>query len=99
MKKTYSLFIIGFILAIPIPLIDDLFGLEEFSKNPSYVEAVKTGTNVWMFSYLVILAIIIPMRTISSFYKRLSERQLLALSFVAGQSFGFVIIRLITFSF
>jgi len=99
MKKTYSLFIIGFILAFPIPYIDDLLGIEEFSKIPSYAAAVKTGTSIWVFSFLVILAIIIPMRTISSFYKRLSQRQLLALNFVAGQSFGFVIIRLITFSF
>ena len=99
MKKTYSIFIIGFILAFPIPFIDDLLGFEEFSKNPSYLEAVKTGANVWVFSYLVVLAVIIPIRVLSSFYNRLSGRQLLALNFVAGQSFGFVIIRISTFSF
>jgi len=99
MKKTYSIFIIGFILAFPIPFIDDLLGPEGFSKNPSYAEAVKTGTNVWMFSYLVILAVIIPMRVIASFYKKLSERKLLALNFISGQSLGFVIIRIMTFSF
>jgi len=98
-KKTYLVFIFGFILAFPIPFIDDLLGPEGFSKNPSYAEAVKTGANVWMFSYLIILAIIIPMRTISSFYNRLSERQLLALNFISGHSLGFIIIRIMTFSF
>jgi len=99
MKKTYSIFIIGFILAFPIPLIDDLLGLEEFSKIPSYLEAVKTGANVWIFSYLVILAVIIPIRLIPSLNIRLSHNQILALNFVSGQSLGFIIIRLITFSF
>ena len=99
MKSTYSIFVIGAILAIPIPLIDDLIHLEEFSKNPSYLLAVQTGANVWWFSYLIILAVVILIRIIPSLNTRLSKNQLLALNFLSGQSFGFVIIRLLTFSF
>ena len=99
MKSTYSIFVIGAILAIPIPLIDDLIDLEEFSKNPSYLLAVQTGANVWLFSYLIILAVVILIRIIPSLNTRLSKNQLLALNFMSGQSFGFVIIRLLTFSF
>ncbi len=99
MKSTYSIFVIGAILATPIPLIDDLIDLEEFSKNPSYLLAVQTGANVWLFSYLIILAVVILIRIIPSLNTRLSKNQLLALSFVSGQSFGFVVIRLLTFSF
>ncbi len=99
MKSTYSIFVIGAILAIPIPLIDDLIDLEEFSKNPSYLLAVQTGANVWLFSYLIILAVVILIRIIPSLNTRLSKNQLLALNFLSGQSFGFVIIRLLTFSF
>jgi hypothetical protein len=99
MKSTYSIFVIGAILATPIPLIDDLIDLEEFSKNPSYLLAVQTGANVWLFSYLIILAVVILIRIIPSLNTRLSKNQLLALNFLSGQSFGFVIIRLLTFSF
>ena len=99
MKSTYSIFVIGAILAIPIPLIDDLIDLEEFSKNPSYLLAVQTGASVWLFSYLIILAVVILIRIIPSLNTRLSKNQLLALNFLSGQSFGFVIIRLLTFSF
>ena len=99
MKKVYSIFIIGFILAFPIPFIDDLLNFEEFSKNPSFVEAVKTGAKLWSFIFLLILAVIIPIRLVPSLNTRLSRRQLLALNFVSGQSLGYVIIRLLTFSF
>ncbi len=99
MKKNYSIFVIGAILALPIPLIDDLFDPEEFSKNPSYLLAVQTGANVWVFSYLIILSVVILIRMIPSMNTRLSKNQLLALNFMSGQSFGFVVIRLLTFSF
>ena len=99
MNKTYSIFIVGAILAFPIPLIDDLIDPEEFYKNPSYLFAVQTGTNAWLFSYLIILAVTIPIRLIPSLNTRLSKNQLLALNFMSGQSFGFVVIRLFTFSF
>ena len=99
MKRTYSIFIIGAILAVPIPLIDDLIDPGEFSKNPTYLTAIQTGANVWVFSYLIILAAIILIRMIPTLNTRLSKNQLLALSFVSGQSFGFVVIRLLTFSF
>ena len=99
MKRTYSIFVIGAILAAPIPLIDDLIDPEEFSKNPSYLLAVQTGANVWVFSYLIILSVVILIRMIPSMNTRLSKNQLLALNFMSGQSFGFVVIRLLTFSF
>ncbi len=99
MKRTYSIFIIGAILAVPIPLIDDLIDPEEFSKNPTYLTAIQTGANIWMFSYLFILAGVILIRMIPSLNTRLSKNQLLALNFLSGHSFGFVVIRLLTFSF
>ena len=99
MKKKYTVFIIGFILAFPIPFFDDLFDFEELKKEPTYRKAVQTGQNVWMFSYLLVLAVIIPIRLIPQLNTRLSEKQNLALYFMSGQSFGFVIIRLLTFSF
>ena len=99
MNKTYLIFIVGILLAFPIPLIDDLVDPEEFSKNPTYLTAIQTGANVWVFSYLFILACIILIRMIPTLNTKLSKNQLLALSFVSGQSFGFVVIRLLTFSF
>ncbi len=107
MKKTYSLFIIGFLTALPIPFIDDLDEideteeLEEFVDHPveSYMHFVKSGAKAWMFAYLIILAITIPIKIIPSFETRLSPRNLLLLNFVSGQSFGFIIIRIISFSF
>ncbi len=99
MNRTYSIFVIGAILAFPIPLIDDLLDSEEFSKNPTYLTAIQTGANVWMFSYFIILAVIIPIRMIPTLNTRLSKNQLLALNFMSGQSFGFVIIRILTFQF
>jgi hypothetical protein len=99
MNKTYLIFIVGILLAFPIPLIDDLFDIEEFYKNPTYLTAIQTGANVWLFSYLIILAVIIPIRMIPTLNTRLSKNQLLALNFMSGQSFGFVVIRLLTFSF
>ena len=99
MRRTYSIFVIGAILSFPIPLIDDLIDPEEFSKNPTYLTAIQTGANVWVFSYLIILAAIILIRMIPTLNTRLSKNQILALSFVSGQSFGFVVIRILTFSF
>ena len=99
MNKTYLIFIVGILLAFPIPLIDDLVDPEEFSKNPTYLTAIQTGANVWLFSYLIILAVIIPIRMIPTLNTRLSKNQILALNFMSGQSFGFVVIRLLTFSF
>ena len=99
MNRTHLIFIVGILLAFPIPLIDDLLDIEEFYKNPTYLTAIQTGANVWLFSYLIILAVIIPIRMIPTLNTRLSKNQLLALNFMSGQSFGFVVIRLLTFSF
>ena len=99
MYKTYSMFFLGAILAIPIPLLDDLLDPEDFYKDPSYLLAVQTGANIWVFAYLIILAVTIPIRLIPSLSTRISRNQLLALNFMSGQSFGFVMIRLLTFSF
>ncbi len=107
MHKVYTLFIIGFLTALPIPIIDNLDEidepeeLEEFLDHPieSYMNFLKNGTKVWMLSYLIILAITIPIKIIPSFENRLSPRNRLVLNFVSGQSFGYVIIRIITFSF
>lgn len=99
MYKTYSMFFLGAILAFPIPLLDDIIDPEEFYKDPSYLVAVQTGANVWLFGYLIILGVTIPIRLIPSLNTRISRNQLLALNFMSGQSFGFVIIRLLTFSF
>jgi len=99
MSKTYLIFVVGAILAFPIPLIDDLIYPGEFYKTPTYLVAVQTGANAWVFGYLIILAVTIPMRLIPSLNTRLSKNQLLALNFMSGQSFGFIIIRLLTFSF
>ena len=99
MKTHYRIFLIGAVLAFPIPLIDDLVGNEEFIKNPSYFESVQTGATYWMFIYLVLIGIIILIRLISSWSAKLSERQRLVLTFFSGHSFGFVIIRLVTFEF
>jgi len=99
MKKIYLSFILGAIAASFIPIIDDLFSGDEFYKNPSYLVAIQTGLNTWVFSYLIILAVIIPIRVIPTLNTRLTKNQLLALNFMSGQSFGFVILRLLTFSF
>lgn len=93
------MFFLGAILAFPVPLLDDMLDPEEFYKDPSYLVAVQTGANVWLFSYLIILAVTIPIRLIPSLNTKISKNQLLALNFMSGQSFGFVIIRLLTFSF
>jgi hypothetical protein len=98
-NKTYLIFIIGALFAFPIPMIDDLIYPGDFYKTPSYLIAVQTGTNAWLFSYLIILAVTIPIRLIPSLNTKLSKNQLLALNFMSGQSFGFIIIRLLTFSF
>ena len=107
MKKTYTFFIIGILVAIPIPIVDNLDEidetevLEEFGEHPveSYIYFVKSGAKIWQFSYMIVLAIIIPIRIIPSLRTRLSPRSLLLLDFVTGHSFGFVMIRIITFSF
>ncbi len=107
MNKNYALFIIGILTAIPIPIIDNLDEidepeeLEEFGEHPveSYMDFVKSGAKIWEFGYLIVLAITIPIRLISSLRTRLPQKSLLLLDFVTGQSFGFVIIRIITFSF
>ena len=107
MKKTYTLFIIGFLTAIPIPIIDnldeidDLEDLEEFADHPVefYKNFLKDGAKVWEFGYMIILAISLPIRIIPSLRTRLSKRSLLFLDFVSGQSFGFVIIKIISFLF
>ncbi len=107
MNRVYTLFIIGFLTALPIPIIDDLDKIDEpeelgeFLEHPveSYMNFIKNGTKAWMLGYLIILAITIPIRIIPSFENRLSPRNRLVLNFVSGQSFGYVIIRIITFSF
>ena len=107
MNKNYTLFIIGILTAIPIPIIDNLDEidepeeLEEFGEHPieSYIHFVKSGAKVWEFGYMIVLAITLPIRIIPSLQTRIPPRGLLLLNFVTGQSFGFVIIRIITFSF
>lgn len=106
MKKTYSLFIIGILTAIPIPIIDnldeldELEELEEFGEHPveSYMHFVKTGAKIWEFGFLIILAITLPIKIIPSFQTRIPPKSLLLLNFVSGQSFCFVIIKIISFS-
>ena len=106
MNKTYTLFIIGFLTAIPIPVIDNLDEidepqeLEEFGDHPveSYIHFLKSGAKIWEFSYLILLAVSIPIRIIPSLKTRLPQKALFVLDFMAGQSFGFVIIKIISFS-
>ena len=99
MEKQYKIFVIGAIIAFLIPFIDDIAYYSEYSEFPSFLEAVKTGTVVWNFIYLVMLAVIIPIRIIPQLRSKLTPKQMLALNFFSGQSFGFVIIRIITFEF
>ena len=107
MKKIYTFFIIGILTAIPIPIIDNLDELDEleelkeFGEHPveSYIHFIKTGAKIWEFGYMIILAIIIPIRIIPFFQTRIPPRSLLFLNFVSGQSFGFVIIKIISFAF
>ena len=107
MNKTYTFFIIGILTAIPIPIIDNLDEideseeLEEFREHPieSYIHFVKSGAKIWEIGYMIVLAITLPIRIIPSLQTRIPPRGLLLLSFVTGQSFGFVIIRIILFSF
>ena len=102
MNKTYTFFIIGILTAIPIPIIDNLDEIdesEELEEFESYIHFVKSGAKIWEFGYMIVLAITLPIRIIPSFQTRIPPRGLLLLNFVTGQSFGFVIIRIITFSF
>ena len=105
MKKAYTFFIIGILTAIPIPIIDNLDELDEleelkeFGEHPveSYMHFVKTGAKIWEFGYLIILAITLPIKIIPSFQTRIPPRSLLMLNFVSGQSFGFIMIKIISF--
>ena len=98
MPYSVKLFLIGIIISIIIPIIEEisLDGSVDFSKIAaglfSYVP------HFWKLGYSALLVFILPSLIIPKFQKYFVEKHYKVYSFLAGNTFGFAMIEVITFS-
>jgi hypothetical protein len=98
MQYSVKLFLIGIIISIVIPIIEEIS--LNGSVNPSRIASSLFSyvPHFWKFGYSVLLIFILPALIIPKLQKQFVEKHYKLYSFLAGNTFGFAIIEVITFS-
>ena len=97
MPYSVKLFLIGIIVSIIIPIIEEisLNGTIDFSKIAASLFSYVP--HFWKLGYSALLVFILPSLIIPKFQKHVVEKYKVY-SFLAGNTFGFAMIEVITFS-
>lgn len=98
MSYSIKLFVIGIIISVIIPIIEEisLDGAIDTSKIASTLFSYVP--HFWKLGYSILLVFILPTLIIPKFQKYVVEKYYKMYSFLTGNTFGFAMIEVITFS-
>ena len=98
MPYSVKLFLIGIIISVIIPIIEEM--ILDGSIDPSKIASglFSYVPHFWKLGYSVLLVFILPVLIIPKFQKHVVEKHYKVYSFLAGNTFGFAMIEVITFS-
>jgi len=96
MSYSTRLFVFGILISFLVPVIEEI----SLQNEPrSILEILFSYTpHFWKLGYSVLLVFILPVMIIPKLRKLFVENHFKWYSFLAGNSFGFSIIEIITFS-
>jgi hypothetical protein len=96
MSYSTRLFIFGILISFLVPVIEEM-SLQ--NESNSILDILFSYTpHFWKLGYSVLLVFILPVMIIPKLQKLFVENHFKWYSFLAGNSFGFGIIEIITFS-
>lgn len=98
MSYSAKLFILGTIISFIIPIIEEIS-----LDGTADLDTVASGLfsyvpHFWKLGYSALLVFILPTLIIPKFQKHVVEKHYKVYSFLAGNTFGFAMIEVITFS-
>lgn len=98
MNYSIKLFIIGILISVLIPIIEEIsfYRLEDPSRI--LASLFSYTPHFWKLGYSALLVFILPAVIIPKLQKLFIEKHFKLYSFLAGNTFGFAIIEVITFS-
>ena len=99
MSYSTQLFAIGILISFLIPIIEEI-GLSGLEEIPSSILAslFSYAPHFWKLGYSVLLVFVLPAVIIPKFRNLFVEKHFKWYSFLSGNTFGFTIIEIITFS-
>jgi hypothetical protein len=98
MPYSIKLFLVGIIISVIIPIIEEIS--LDGSVDPSKIASglFSYVPHFWKLGYSALLVFILPTLIIPKFQKQVVEKHYKVYSFLAGNTFGFALIEVITFS-
>jgi hypothetical protein len=101
LDKTLIIFIIGAVVGMTVALLPPPEELGDYLGDPTkFAERIASGVaDFWLFIFLLVHLITLPMLAIESLRKHLTNRKFFPYGFMAGSAFGLAIISLISLLF
>jgi hypothetical protein len=101
LDKTLIIFIIGAVVGMTVALLPPPEELGDYLGDPAkFAERIAAGVaDLWLFIFLLVHLITLPMLAIKSLRKHLTNRKFFPYGFMAGSAFGLAIISLISLIF
>jgi len=99
MNYSVKLFLSGLLISVLLPMIEEeiIAGFDE-DLNRVIENMLSFTPHYWKLGYSVLLAFILPSLLIPKLKKHLVEKHSKTYSFLIGNTFGYAIIEIITFS-
>ena len=97
MKYSSKLFIFGILISFLMPLVEEI-SFSRFEFGNILESLFNYAPHFWKLGYSVLLIFILPSVIIPKLQKLFVENHFKWYSFLAGNSFGFALIEIITFS-
>lgn len=98
MPYSVKLFLIGIIISITIPIIEEISLDGSIDLNKIAYSLFSYVPHFWKLGYSTLLVFILPTLIIPKLKKHIVENHYKVYSFLAGNTFGFALIEVITFS-
>jgi len=98
MSYSTRLFIFGIVISFLIPIIEELSLYKLENSNDILASLFSYTPHFWKLGYSILLVFVLPIVIIPKLKKLFVENHFKWYSFLAGNSFGFSIIEIITFS-
>lgn len=101
LDKTLIIFMLGAVIGVVVALLPPPEEFEDYLGDPTkFAERIAYGVaDLWLFIFLIIHLITLPVLAIESLRKHLTNKKILPYGFMAGSAFGLAIVSLISLLF
>lgn len=96
MSYSPKLFVFGILISFLIPILEEV-SFSRFEYGHILVSLFDYAPHFWKLGYSILLIFVLPAVIIPKLQKLFVEKHFKLYSFLAGNSFGFALIVLITF--